>query len=100
MLRSRKSLPCRPLLFLNGSAGLGVGEDCAVAAAHETGHVLDIPTLYLEDMDHDFGPVPDNTELLMKSGAPVEGVLPPSPGRWIRHEDWIQANKNAGKVKK
>ena len=38
---------------------------------------------------------------LMKTGAknPITGLLPPSPGRWLPHEDWRKANEQSDDYK-
>jgi hypothetical protein len=82
-------------LFVNGPDGLGSGELSAMAAAHETGHVLGIASCCSDYEGHDTGPVPAGTSALMKSGAPAGGVLPTTIGEWIRQEDWKEANRAA-----
>lgn len=83
------------VLFLNGPDGLGDDDFCAMAAAHEAGHVLGIAHASSDSEGHDTGPVPEGSSALMKSGAPVGGVLPTSIDGWIRQEDWLKANETA-----
>ena len=45
--------------------------------------------------DHDAGPWPQGQESLMRSGTPTgdpDNPTFPVPGRWLRHEDWNEAN--------
>ncbi len=63
-------------------------DDFALITGHEVGHNL--------NLDHDEGDYPAGTKPLMMDGAESGGVLPAAPGRWIRQEDWKEANTRAG----
>jgi hypothetical protein len=64
--------------------------------AHEVGHQLNIPVRDSAPGEHDPGPWPEGEEGLMKSGAPVGNVWPVPTGKWLRQEDWKEANDKAG----
>ena len=80
-------------------------DDCVSTAiplisAHEIGHTLNLstwqsisPPLFT---GHDHGPWPSGEEALMRPGTNGVGGIVDSPGRWLRHEDWKEANDNAG----
>jgi len=71
-----------------------IGSYASLGIAHEIGHELFLATHNDDGGGHDAGPWPDGEESLMRSGSPVNGVLP-NPGRWLRHEDWKTANDEA-----
>ena len=70
-------------------------------AGHEIGHIFDLSRRNSDSGDHDPGPFPKSVgaDGLMKSGVPVNGLLPPEPGLWLPHEDWEHANKAADEFK-
>ena len=70
------------------SDNIPADDDFALITAHEAGHNL--------NLDHDEGDYPAGTKPLMMSGAESGGVLPTAPGRWMRQEDWREANTKAG----
>jgi hypothetical protein len=66
-------------------------------SAHEVGHQVGLAFQHRDSGFHDIGSTPNNNavEALMKSGAPVNGQITTPTGRWIRHEDWEEANRRA-----
>jgi hypothetical protein len=68
-----------------------LGACVSLAAAHEVGHVLEIPIEDSGPIFHDGGPWPSGEESLMRSGIEPSGPVN-CPGRWLRHEDWKEAN--------
>jgi hypothetical protein len=84
------------IIFTENAGGMA-----PLGVAHEFGHVLEIPAIEsaLHD-EHDAPPWPEGEESLMRSGIPQSngagGYTLPNPGRWLRHEDWINANSAAG----
>ena len=77
----------------------GVVKSILRVIAHEVGHTLGLSTrTYIPNPKsvvpspeaHDAGAVPKGTKALMRSG------LIGAPGKWMRFEDWRQANLRAG----
>ena len=85
-----------------------------ILAAHEVGHLFGLSTAVT---GHDDPPHPDQVNAdvfhlnppsaqpghlnepnaaLMQGGAPIDGLLPWPWGRWMRHQDWREANELAG----
>ena len=48
-------------------------------------------------MGSDFLPHPNRA--LMQSGWPIDGKMPWTHGRWMKHEDWKMANEEALRIK-
>jgi len=95
-----------------------------LATAHEIGHILDLSTANDPDSspgssDHDNPPYPPQVAedlqnlipptapanhtgvpnaALMQSGWPEQNKLRWPWGRWMRHEDWREANENAANL--
>ena len=80
--------------------------------AHELGHALGLSTrlnfnpkigkidsIWRQNLNHDLGLFPREVDLQGQPfGDPVVGLMWPGTGfdhRWIRHEDWVEANTNA-----
>ena len=85
--------------------GIVFTDDCESSAiplicAHEIGHALGLSTWVSTSPPysdgHDHGPWPGGESALMRSGTNGLGGVVESPGRWIRHEDWKEANTEAG----
>jgi len=66
----------------------------ARTAAHETGHDLKLPNRRTPEENHDFGPYPPGTSSLMKGGKKDQNSNG-MQGKWLRHEDWDIAVRNA-----
>lgn len=75
-----------------------IGEPVDLVAAHEIGHLLTIPKKSTGMDSHDEPPWPEGTEGLMESGFDESGSPISAPGKWMRHQDWKEANEAASKL--
>lgn len=72
------------------------GEDAALVATHEIGHMLHLSKLGprespdINKNGHDPGPFPGGSEGTMQAGTGTN-----KPGLWLAHQDWEEANKAA-----
>ncbi len=75
------------IISLLGRGGMG--------EVYEVEHWLGL-SIIGDNNDHDTGPWPDEEESLMRCGQPTEDNAEPKPGKWLRYQDWIEANKEGG----